>query len=368
MLMITISLCIIVKNEEKTLGACLESVRDIADEIIVVDTGSNDETKKIAAGYTDEIYDFEWIDDFSAARNFAFSKARMDYILWLDADDRIREEEHAKFVKLKEELPPDVDAVMMKYDTGFDEAGNVNFSYYRERLVKRNRNFRWREPVHEHLALGGNVLNADIHIMHAKTGAHEGGRNIRIYEAMLAAGKELSPRGTYYYARELKDNGRHADAAQQFRRFLDEGKGWREDNIAACGELARCYAALGDKKAEFRALTQSFLYDAPRAELCCQLGYHFKGKEEYRLAAFWFETALRLEEPKDGWGFVQHDCYGYIPCLECAVCYDKLGDPVKAELYNEMTARYKPDSPAVLYNRRYFQGQKAKAAEALKQE
>ena len=69
--MITISLCMIVKNEERVLKRCLDSVRDLVDEIIIVDTGSTDATKRIAAGYTDKIYDFTWNDDFSAARNFA---------------------------------------------------------------------------------------------------------------------------------------------------------------------------------------------------------------------------------------------------------------------------------------------------------
>ena len=71
--MIEISLCMIVKNEEKILTRCLDSVADLVDEIVIVDTGSTDATKKIAANYTDKIYDFTWVDDFSAARNFAFS-------------------------------------------------------------------------------------------------------------------------------------------------------------------------------------------------------------------------------------------------------------------------------------------------------
>ena len=69
--MVTISLCMIVKNEEKILARCLDSIADLMDEIIIVDTGSADATKAIAANYTDKVYDFEWIGDFAAARNFA---------------------------------------------------------------------------------------------------------------------------------------------------------------------------------------------------------------------------------------------------------------------------------------------------------
>ena len=85
--MVTISLCMIVKNEEKVLARCLDSVKDLVDEIIIVDTGSGDKTKAIAASYTDKIYDFTWVHDFSAARNFAFSKASCEYIYSADADE-----------------------------------------------------------------------------------------------------------------------------------------------------------------------------------------------------------------------------------------------------------------------------------------
>src|SRR6478752_10892384 len=93
----SISLCMIVKNEEAVIERCLTSVRPVVDEIIIVDTGSMDHTKEIVSTFTNCIYDFKWIDDFSAARNFAFSKATKDYILWLDADDVITEENITKF-------------------------------------------------------------------------------------------------------------------------------------------------------------------------------------------------------------------------------------------------------------------------------
>ena len=85
----SISVCIIAKNEEKMIADCLESVKSIADEIILVDTGSTDATKKIASSYTDKIYNYEWKDDFAAARNFGLEKAISEFLLVIDCDERL---------------------------------------------------------------------------------------------------------------------------------------------------------------------------------------------------------------------------------------------------------------------------------------
>ena len=89
----TISLCMIVRDEEPVLIRCLESAAGLYDELVIVDTGSADRTREIARGYTDKVYDFPWVDDFSAARNFAFERASMHYCMWLDADDVIPEDQ-----------------------------------------------------------------------------------------------------------------------------------------------------------------------------------------------------------------------------------------------------------------------------------
>ena len=119
--MVTISLCMIVKNEERVLGRCLESVQEIADEIIIVDTGSEDRTKEIAEKYHARVYEQEWQDDFSRARNYSFSRAEMDYCMWLDADDVLLYEDNKKLEQLKENLDVSVDMVIMRYNMSFDK-------------------------------------------------------------------------------------------------------------------------------------------------------------------------------------------------------------------------------------------------------
>ena len=82
-----LSICMIIKNEERLLDKCLDAVSRLGAELIIVDTGSTDASIDIAGRYTDNLYEYEWCNDFSEARNFAVSKASNDCILSLDADE-----------------------------------------------------------------------------------------------------------------------------------------------------------------------------------------------------------------------------------------------------------------------------------------
>ena len=102
--MATFSLCMIVKNEEAVLERCLESLKGLFEEIVIVDAGSTDSTKAIAAKYTDKIYDFQWINDCAAARNYAFSLCSMDYNYSADADEVLDENNRRLFLDLKQNI------------------------------------------------------------------------------------------------------------------------------------------------------------------------------------------------------------------------------------------------------------------------
>ena len=179
----TISLCMIVRNEENVLARCLESVKDVVDEIIIVDTGSADRTKEIAAFYTDKIFDFIWIDHFSAARNYSFSKATKEYYMWMDADDVLPENEKQKLLQWKrnsiskEQLP---DVIMMKYVTAFDEFGKGIFSFYRERILRRDIRCFWKGRVHEAIVPFGKVEYLDISIEHRSEKETYSDRNLKM--------------------------------------------------------------------------------------------------------------------------------------------------------------------------------------------
>jgi FkbM family methyltransferase len=109
-----VSLCVIVKNEEANLPACLGSARDLVDEMIVVDTGSTDRTKELAAGFGARVFDFPWVDSFAAARNESLRHATGEWIFWLDADDRLDEDNRGKLRKLFAQLKDENVAYSMK--------------------------------------------------------------------------------------------------------------------------------------------------------------------------------------------------------------------------------------------------------------
>ena len=209
--MIQISLCMIVKNEEAVLARCLDSIKELMDEIIIVDTGSTDRTKEIAAGYTDQIYDFAWVDDFAAARNFAFSKASMPYIYTADADEVVSEENRQRFRQLKEVLLPEIDIVQMKYGNQLEHGTAYNYDEeYRPKLFKRLREFVWIEPVHEMVRLDPVVYDSDIVIDHKPHEKHSK-RDFFIFQKKIREGLRLSKRLHHMYAMELYISGDEED-------------------------------------------------------------------------------------------------------------------------------------------------------------
>ncbi|MEG0260292.1 MAG: glycosyltransferase family 2 protein, partial [Lysinibacillus sp.] len=330
--MISICLCMIVKNEEDVIGRCLESVKDLVDEINIVDTGSTDNTKKIVESFTDRIFDFQWIDNFAAARNHSFQQATKEYILWLDADDVFSAEDQEKFKALKESLTTDIDAVSMNYNLSFDEEGNVSSSLRRYRLVKREKQFQWIGAVHEYLSVGGNLYNSDVAVSHLPL-SHDHNRNIEIYNQLVESGEELSPRDTVYYANELVDHAQYDKAIFYYEQFLTSKLGWVEDNIRSCFRLADCYSHLKDKENYLSSILRSFEYDIPRPEACCRLGYYFMEQFKNHEAIHWYEQALLVKQNPHS-PFQNNTFTTWLPHLQLCVLYDRLKQYDIAQAHN----------------------------------
>ncbi len=352
--MISISLCMIVRDEEAVLERCLSSAAPLVEEIIIVDTGSVDRTKEIALDFGAAVYDFEWIDDFAAARNFAFSKATKEYIMWLDADDILRTEDAQRLQELKQSLKPHYNTVTMPYHLGLDASGKPTTILRRNRLVKRSCNFKWVGAVHEYLEVYGPVNHSDVCITHSKHKSYTD-RNLRIYRARQAKGETFSPRDLYYFANELRDHRVYEEACEFYNRFLDTGLGWMEDNIQACLKLADCYQQLNDSSMVFHSLCRTFLYDRPRGESCYRLGEYFLQRNQIDQAIYWFNLAILLPVPKDSMGLRNEAMTTWMPHLQLAVCYARKQQYSLGNLHNERALEYLPDHPSMLHNRRYFQ-------------
>lgn len=283
----------IVKNEEKCLEKCLRSLNNLVDEIIIVDTGSTDSTKTIAAKYTDKIYDFKWIDDFSAARNYSFSKATMDYIYVADADEVLDDENQKAFRDLKACMDTQVEIVQMKYKNDSAD-NNVQNSVleYRPKLFKRVRSFTWVDPIHETVRLEPIVFDSDIVVNHCPIGIHSK-RDFSIFEKHIRRGIGLSKRIRNMYARELLITGDAKDL-QNASAYFSEIYQSPDSDINALKEaacvLARCYRLNNDSDEFFKYALKDMTAN-PCAEICCELGEYYFEKKDFLEASIWFYNA-----------------------------------------------------------------------------
>lgn len=250
--MITISLCMIVKNEGKVLDRCLKSVYDLVDEIIIVDTGSSDNTKDIASKYTNLIYDYEWNNDFAAARNFAFSKATKEYIYTADADEMIDEVNRKKFMQLKKVLLPEIEIVQMLYLT--DMRYNTTENYKRNlrpKIYKRLRNFTWINPIHETVRLEPVVFDSEIEILHMPTSNHSK-RDLGMFRKIVEEKRSLNNKLHMMYARELYKSGSDNDLIKSrayFEKSLNKPVMTKDDFDRAhesIAVLAKVYNIMGN--------------------------------------------------------------------------------------------------------------------------
>ncbi len=166
-----VSLCIIAKNEEHRLGKCLGSVVDLVNETIVVDTGSTDSTKQIAAQHSARVFDFPWTDDFAAARNESIRHATGDWIFWLDCDHWIDEPNRQRLKALLSGLPDENLAYMMQWVSPSSDEGGHGTLLDATQLFRNDPRIRWQYRIHEQIRpaiqrAGGATRSSDVVIFH----------------------------------------------------------------------------------------------------------------------------------------------------------------------------------------------------------
>ncbi|MGN1201418.1 MAG: glycosyltransferase [Candidatus Caccovivens sp.] len=348
--MFSLSVCMIIKNEEQTLERCLECAKQFADEIVIIDTGSTDQSKNIAKKFTDKVFDFVWIDDFSKARNFSFSKATCDYQMWLDADDYVSKENIDKINALKFGNN-DADVFMCLYATGFDAQNVPYFVYERERIVKRNQRFKWQGFVHEVIVPSGKIVHTDITIEHRKIGYSDPKRNLNLYRSAIARGEVFNAREQYYYARELYYNGYFQNAIKNFKKFLKMPNSYPPDNLGAYLMLSECYEKIDDNKHALSVLFDALKKHSPTPELCCKIAFLFEQHGDIENAIFWLNSAQICKQEN---GFIRKDYVDLVPYLELCKIYYQKKDYASAKHYHLLAKSIRPTHSSVQYNEQFF--------------
>lgn len=184
----TVGVGLIARNSEKTIKDCLESFINEVDQTVVVLAGeSTDNTEEIVRSIKGiEVYKFDWIDDFSAARNFSFSKLKTDFLFWVDSDDELYQPENLR--KLAENAKPEVGAIWLPYHYALDEFGNVTTVYERERLLRAKYSWIWKGRLHETVSPLNKCLfvrsNEVIVRHHHRAGGSRNDRNFHLLNIM----------------------------------------------------------------------------------------------------------------------------------------------------------------------------------------
>lgn len=292
--MIKVSVCMIVKNEEAVLERCLNSLSPIADEIIIIDTGSSDRTKEIAKSYTTKIYDYKWENNFAHARNYSFSKATMDYIYTADADEVIDPVNLERFQKLKKAMLPEVEIVQMKYTNQLQFGTTYNYeTEYRPKLFKRQREFVWINPIHETILTEPVIFNSDVEIIHMPVKSHAN-RDFTNILKIIDSGDTLSKNLYTMYAKELFIAGKEKDflVAKDYFEWSVENEIRSRDELKA----AECVLVKGARLAKdgdllLKTSLKNLADGKASAEVCFEVGEYFYEKEDYKEAAIWFYNA-----------------------------------------------------------------------------
>lgn len=327
---VSLSLAMIARNEEEVLGLVLSDASQFCDELVVVDTGSTDRTVEIARHWGARVEHFEWVDDFAAARNFSFESCTGDWIIWLDADDRVLPEVREGIRALKEELAgrADLDTVIMDYRIMWrDDDPTVCINHFpRERITRRSAGLRWENPIHElfQIDFSRALHRNDLYVEHRPPGDRDprrGGRNLRILQRAYDRG-DSSPRTLYYRALELKMLERFAEALPAYQEYVaNPGPKW--EHYIALIDLATCAMRVGREDLEVDSLLRAVQLDGSRPEAFTALGmYHFRYQRWLDAIPF-FAAATSGTRPPEG--PVNQDHYGWIPWDYLSVCLANSG-------------------------------------------
>lgn len=321
-----VSLFMIVKNEEENIYDCLESVKDYCHEMIVLDTGSTDDTVTEAERAGAKVYYSQLFGPETETKDFHFAKARnealslvdptSDWLMWMDADDRF----HGNSL----ELSPNFDGYNITIHYG-------DMRLQHARIFRNGFGVRFRGAIHEYPTIGQcrMKLLEKSYVEH-KTGAKPGrtSRNI----AILESEKNRNPndkRVLFYLANSYRETNRLSEAINVYQDYISRGGNFPDELFLAQYYLAMCYYALKQYKQATREAFKSLVLDDRWAESYCCLGESYYFLKEYEKAISYLKIAVDLPFPKTGM-FVRRELYNSVPKYWLSMCYEQLGNIDKA--------------------------------------
>lgn len=333
------TLAVIAKNEAENVKQLTESVKGLFDQYVLVDTGSTDQTVENAKALGWDVHHFTWINDFAAARNFAFSKATSEFIMWLDLDDVLENQEG--FEAFKKDVLNLADYWIAPYHYSSDKNGKPICSFARERLVRRNLNMTWEYPIHEGIKPVSTIAPVRVQATQAWVVRHKRTdedlkkdrlRNLTVFEDLIKKGP-LDARMQYYYGKELFEAGKPLDGLMVLSQAISSRELEVHDRIL--GMQYACYASiqLGQFEKALELATQGTILAPNRAEFHCIIGDCFVkwGRLIDAVPSYEAAKACKINAPHlsgiiGSVIFHQEDCYTVYPRNNLARIYAHLGE------------------------------------------
>ncbi len=346
-----VSLCLIVRNEESNLPACLGSAADLVDEVVVVDTGSTDATREIATRFGARVAEFPWVDSFAAARNESLRHATGDWIFWLDADDRLDEANRTQLRQLFANLPNANVAYVMKCLCLPDPQTSTATVVDHVRLFRNHPAIRWQYRVHEQILpairrQGGEVRWTDVVIQH--TGYQDPAlrrrkleRDLRLLQLEDAEHPD-DPFTLFNLAQVYQELGQVAEAVPRLRRSLERSEPGDSIVRKLYALLAQAHRQLHQPREAVAACRAGRVYYPDDIELLFQEGL---GRRELRDFAGAEQCLWQLLQAQPGEHFASVDTglRGYKARHNLAVLYHEQGRTTEAEAQWQAALAERPD-------------------------
>ena len=339
-----LSVCMIVKNAEDVLDRCLSAASRFADELIIVDTGSEDGTKKIASRYTSLLYDYTWHDSFCDARNDSFERANGDYLMWLDADDVIDDENVERILRLKEAAFEDADVVFTIH-RNYSETGLTSY-WFRDRIFRKSLHPIWTSDVHEAIPIEKSwkvIKREDITILHKKEYILDAGRNMRIFDRILRENRELDAHEKVTLCGELVHDERYEEACGLYREIQRDLSG--TDLINALHSAEPAFLALERYEELYALIKEAEQRSPPIAKDRFVKGVCRRYLGDLAGAAELFREAMDIPDDPLTQGIIETGYNDYYPFIRLAFIAYKMGNTEEALRNLAVAGEKYPNAP-----------------------